>query len=107
MLLTDEAGMRRGLIRRAIPKRLATLRADIEARQPARKTHRPESEIAEREDAIPAALDLAHREQDEPEHRLGRLVLRKNEFDGFADKREAGREFVVALSLVEGLEQLG
>src|SRR5258707_3605885 len=107
MLFADQAGMRRGVVRRLVPERLATIGANIEARQPARQAHRPESEVAEREDAIPAAFDLSHREQDEPEHRLGRLMLRKNEFDGFADEREAGRELVVALRLVEGLEQLG
>src|SRR5882672_12230346 len=107
MLFADQAGMRRGLVRRLAPERLATLGASIEARQPAREAHGPESEVAEREDAVPAAFDLAHREQDEPEHRLGRLMLRKNEFDGFADERETGRELVVALRLVKGLEQLG
>src|SRR5882724_9969719 len=107
MLFADQAGVRRGLVRRLVPERLATIGADIEARQAARQAYGPESEVAEREDAIPAAFDLAHREQDEPEHRLGRLMLRKNEFDGFADQREAGRELIVALRLVEGLEQLG
>src|SRR5260370_28778067 len=107
MLFADQAGMRRRLVRQLAPERLATIGADIEARQPGRQAYGPESEIAEREDGIPAAFDLAHREQDEPEHRLRRLMLRKNEFDGFADEREAGRELVVALRLVEGLEQLG
>src|SRR5882757_3593575 len=107
MLVTAQAGEYRRLKRRLGPERLATFGADIEARQPARQAHRPESEVAERENAIPAAFDLAHRKQDEPEHRLGRLVLRKNQFDGFTDERKAGRELVVALGLVEGLEQLG
>src|SRR5258708_8672160 len=98
--------MRRGLVRRLVPERLATIGAESEARQRARRTYGRESEIAGREDAIPAAFDLAQREQDEPEHRLRRLMLRKNEFDGFADEREAGRKLVVALRLVEGLEQL-
>src|SRR6202166_4449142 len=107
MLFADEAGMPSRLKRRLIPERLAAFGANIEARQPAREAHGPEREVAEREDAIPAAFDLAHREQDEPKHRLGRLVLWKKEFDGFADEREAGRELVVALRLVEGLKQLG
>src|SRR4029077_16712282 len=100
----NEAGMRRRLICRPVSKGPATIGADIKARQPAGQAYGPESEIAEREDAIPAAFDLAHREQDEPEHRLGRLMLRQNEFDGFADEREAGRKLVVALRLVEGLK---
>src|SRR5258708_39938003 len=106
MFFADQAGMRCGLVRRLAPERLATIGADIEARQPARQAYGPESEIAEREDAIPAAFDLAHREQDETEHRLRRLMLGKNEVDGFADECETGRELVVALRLVEGLEQL-
>src|SRR6266478_1878314 len=106
MLFADQAGLRRGLVRRLVPERLATIGADIEARQPARQAYGPESEIAEREDAIPAAFDLAHREQDEPEHRLRRLMLRKNEFDRFADERETGRELVVALRLVEGMGEM-
>src|SRR5258707_290374 len=68
MLFADQAGVRRGVVRRLVPERLATIGANIEARQPARQAHRPESEVAE---------------------------------------REAGRELVVALRLVEGLEQLG
>src|SRR5882672_2175613 len=107
MLFAVQAGICRRLIGRPGPKRLAALGASIEARKPASQANRPESEVAEREDAIPAAFDLAHREQNEPEHRLGRLLLRKNEFDGFADERETGRELVVALRLVKGLEQLG
>src|SRR5882762_12025605 len=106
MLFAVQAGIFRRLIGRPGPIRLAALGASIEARQPASQANRPESEVAEREDAIPAAFDLAHREQNEPEHRLRRLMLRKNEFDGFADERETGRELVVALRLVEGLEQL-
>src|SRR5579864_7903770 len=107
MLFAVQARKCRGLIRRLRPKSLAAIGAGIEARKPARQTHSTEGEVAEREDAIPAAFDLAHRKQDEPEHRLGRLMLRQNEFDSFADKREAGRKLVVALGLVEGLEQLG
>src|SRR6202795_2462615 len=103
MLFADEAGMPSRLKRRLIPERLAAFGANIEARQPAREAHGPEREVAEREDAIPAAFDLAHREQDEPEHRLGRLVLRKNEFDGFAAHRAGRRDTGVRSGLVAGL----
>src|SRR5208337_2394458 len=46
----------------------STAAADIEARQPTRQAYGPESEVAERQSPVGAPFNLAHGEQDQPEH---------------------------------------
>jgi len=78
--------MGRGLVRRLVPERLATIGADIErGSQPAGVRSR--KQIAEREDAIPAAL--TSRTVKRMSRNIGsrRLMSGKNEFDRFANER--------------------
>src|SRR3974390_2740024 len=84
---------------------LATSAASIEARQPAGESNGPEGEVAKRQRPTNAPLHFPHRQQAEPEHGFVDFVLRKNHFRDPADSGEAGAQSIIALRLVERLQQ--
>src|SRR6185312_11571269 len=103
--LALEARFPRCVEARLVAERLATKRAAIEARQPAAEFYGPEAEIAQRNRPIAGAFNLARDQQNQAKHRLSDFVLRQNQLGDLTDDSEAGAEFVIALRLVERLNQ--
>src|SRR2546422_1481911 len=104
---TKEARVMHTVKSRLRIKRLLARSAPVKTRQPAAQPDRPEGEVAERQLPVAGALDLPDGQEDEPEHGFGNLVLGQNEFRNLADDRQAGAQAVVALGLVERLQQIG
>src|SRR5271169_2139024 len=84
-LLAKEPRLPRCMKRCLRTEGCTTSRAPIKLRKPTAKPHRPEREITQRQLPRPRALNFAHREQEQPEHRLGRFMLRQNLLRNFAD----------------------
>src|SRR5882762_8938692 len=104
-LLAKKPGLPWRVIRRAFTERGGAQGAAIKARQPATQPHSPERKVTQGQGPIAGPLNLAHGEQDQPEHRLGHLMVRQHQLRSLADDRQSSAQLVVALRLVKRLQE--
>jgi hypothetical protein len=82
-------------------ERRAARSAPAKLWQPAAETHGPKRKITQRQLPSSSALDFANREQQKPEHGLGRFMLWENLLRNLANDRQSGAQFIIALRLVK------
>src|SRR5579863_1954060 len=104
LLAEQSAGLRK-MVSRLVAKTRSTFRTAIEWRQPASQSNRPERKVRERQLPRTAPLNLPGHQEQQPEHRLRHFLLRQNALSDFANHRQPGAQAIVALRLVERLQQ--
>src|SRR5258708_33671390 len=74
-ILAQKPWLPRRVIRRVSAKLRSARRTAVKAWQPPAQPHGPAVKITQRQSPIPRPFDLADRQQDQPEHRLGPFAV--------------------------------